>query len=49
MPAGVLAVCLFGDATEERPTATLRWEGAGGTSGPLMAREMDVLRYLALG
>ena len=45
-----LVVYLFGDAVEESPTGTLRWErGQAGASGPLTAREVEVLRYLALG
>ena len=48
--SGPLVVYLFGDAAEESPTGTLRWEGGqAGTSGLLTAREVEVLRYLALG
>ena len=48
--SGPLVVYLFGDAAEESPTGTLRWEGGqAGASGPLTAREVEVLRYLALG
>ena len=43
--SGPLVVYLFGDAAEESPTGTLRWEGGQeGASGPLTAREMEVLR-----
>ena len=47
---GPLVVYLFGDAAEESPAGTLRWEGGqAGVSGPLTTREVEVLRYLALG
>ena len=47
---GPLVVYLFGDAAEESSTGILRWEvGQGSSGGPLTAREMEVLRYLALG
>ena len=50
VPAGRLVVYLFGDAAEESPTATLRWAvGQGSPGGLLTAREVEVLRYLALG
>ena len=43
--SGPLVVYLFGDAAEESPTGTLRWEGGQErASGPLTAREMEVLR-----
>ena len=46
-----LVVYLFGDADEASPTAPLARGGgrAATTSGPLTAREIEVLRYLALG
>ena len=48
--SGPLVVYLFGDAAEESPTGTLRWEGGpAGASGPLTAREMEVLRYPGAG
>ena len=47
---GPLVVYLFGDLAEQSSTGVARWqvvpEGAGG---PLTAREVEVLRYLALG
>ena len=47
--SGPLVVYLFGDAAEESPTGTLRWEGGQASpSGPLTARAMEVLRYFAL-
>ena len=43
-------VYLFGDAAEESSTGAFRWEaGQGSSGGPLTAREVEVLRYLALG
>lgn len=48
--SGPLVEYLFGDAAEESPIGTLRWEGVQGRSGgPLTARELDVLHHLALG
>ena len=48
--SGPLVVYLFGDAAGESPAGTLRWEGGqAGMSGPLTARQMEVLRYLMLG
>ena len=48
--SGPLVVYLFGDAAEESATGARRWEVAPGSSGgPLTAREIEVLRYLALG
>ena len=48
--SGPLVVYLFGDAAEESSTGAFRWEaGQGSSGGPLTAREVEVLRYLALG
>ena len=48
--SGPLVVYLFGDAAEESSTGAFRWEaGQGSSRGPLTAREVEVLRYLALG
>ena len=50
VPAGRLVVYLFDDAAEESSTGAFRWEaGQGSSGGPLTAREVEVLRYLALG
>ena len=47
--SGPLVVYLFGDAAEESSTA-FRWSASHASSGgPLTAREVEVLRYLALG
>ena len=43
--SGPLVLYLCGDAAEESPTGTLRWEGGQAVaSGTLTAREMEVLR-----
>ena len=48
--SGPLVVYLFDDAAEESSTGGPRWEaGHGSAGGPLTARELEVLRYLALG
>ena len=50
MPAGRLVVYLFGDAAEESANGSRRWVvGQGSPGGLLTAREVEVLRYLALG
>ena len=47
---GPLVVYLFGDAAEESSTGAFRWSaGHASAGGPLTAREMEVLRYIALG
>ena len=48
--SGPLVVYLFGDTAEESSTGSVRWQVEQGSSGgPLTAREVEVLRYLALG
>ena len=48
--SGPLVVYLFDDAEGETRARPLRWEeGRGSRSGSLTAREMEVLRYMALG
>ena len=50
VPAGRLVVYLFGDAAEESANGSRRWAvGEGSPGGLLTAREVEVLRYLALG
>ena len=47
--SGPLVVYLFGDAAVESSTA-FRWSASHASSGgPLTARELEVLGYLALG
>ena len=48
--AGRLVVHLFGDAAEESANGSRRFGvRRGGAGGSLTAREIEVLRYLALG
>ena len=48
--SGPLVVYLFGDAAEQSSTGVPRWQvGPGSSGGPLTEREVEVLRYLALG
>ena len=48
--AGRLVVYLFGDAAEESANGSRRWAVGQGSPGVLLtAREVEVLRYLALG
>ena len=48
--SGPLVVYLFDDATEESSTGGPRWVvGHRSAGGPLTARELEVLRYLAMG
>ena len=49
VPAGRLVVYLFGDAAEQSSTGVRRLGSGPGGGGPLTAREIEVLRYLALG
>ncbi|MYC35286.1 MAG: PAS domain-containing protein [Chloroflexi bacterium] len=48
--SGPLVVYLFGDAPGESRSGAVHWElGQRSSEGPLTAREIEVLRYLALG
>ena len=48
--SGPLVVYLFDDAAEETSTGSFRWSaGHASSGGPLTAREIEVLRYVALG
>ena len=48
--SGPLVVYLFDDAAEESSTGGPRWVvGHRSAGGPLTARELEVLRYLAMG
>ena len=49
VPAGRLVVYLFGDSAEQSSTGVRRLGGGPGGGGRLTAREIEVLRYLALG
>ena len=49
VPAGLLVVYLFGDAAEESANGSRRLGVGRGGGGPLTTREIEVLRYLALG